>query len=187
MSKHIHLIGIGGIGMSAVAQLLIKQGWKVSGCDLKENALTLQLRQSGIPVWIGHNRQHLEAVDTVAYSSAIPDDNPEMQQARNQGIGLIKRAEILSLLMQNKTVITVTGMHGKTTTASLASYLLSEAGLSPTAAIGGILQNLGGNTLIGEGRFFVAEADESDASFLCYQPDYSIITNHNIARLDIPM
>jgi len=170
--------------MSAVAQLLLKQGWTVSGCDLKESALVSNLRQSGIPVWIGHSAQHLEAVDTVAYSSAIPIDNPEIQEAKRRGLRLMKRAEILSLLMQDKTVITVTGMHGKTTTASLASYLLSEAGLFPTVAVGGILQNLGANVLMGEGRFFVAEADESDGTFLCYHPDYSIITNIDHEHLD---
>jgi UDP-N-acetylmuramate--alanine ligase len=184
MAKHIHLIGIGGIGMSAVAQLLIRQGWRVSGCDLKESTLTSQLRRDNIPIWIGHDAQHLDAVDTVAFSSAIPEDNPEIQEARCRGIRLMRRAEILSLLMQDKTVITVTGMHGKTTTASLAAYLLTEAGLLPTVAVGGILQNLGANALVGQGEFFVAEADESDSSFLCYHPDYSIITNIDYEHLD---
>ncbi|MGD9014869.1 MAG: UDP-N-acetylmuramate--L-alanine ligase [Candidatus Omnitrophota bacterium] len=184
MNRHIHLIGIGGIGMSAVAQLLIRQGWRVSGCDLKDSVLLSQLRQDNIPVYIGHHPQHLDTVDTVAYSSAIPEDNPEMQEARHRGIRLMKRAEILNLLMQDKTVISVTGMHGKTTTASLAAYLLSEAGLFPTVAVGGILQNLGGNALMGQGEFFVAEADESDGSFLCYHPDYSIITNIDYEHLD---
>jgi UDP-N-acetylmuramate--alanine ligase len=184
MTKDIHLIGIGGIGMSAIAQLLLNKGWRVSGCDLKENELIKNLRQIGASVWIGHNPQHLEAVDTLVYSSAIPADNPEIQEARRRGIRLMKRAQILSLLMQDKTVVTVTGMHGKTTTASLASHLLSEAGLFPTIAVGGILQNLGGNALMGEGRFFVAEADESDGSFLYYHPDYSIITNIDYEHLD---
>jgi UDP-N-acetylmuramate--alanine ligase len=185
MIKHIHLIGIGGIGMSAVAQLLLKKETiRVSGCDLKENDLISNLRRAGVSIWVGHNSQHLETVDTVVYSSAIPEDNPEIQEAKHRGIQLMKRAEILSLLMQDKTVVTITGMHGKTTTASLASYLLSEAGLFPTVAVGGILQNLGGNALIGEGRFFVAEADESDGSFLYYRPDYSIITNIDYEHLD---
>ncbi|MFC1658068.1 UDP-N-acetylmuramate--L-alanine ligase [Candidatus Omnitrophota bacterium] len=184
MIKHIHLIGIGGIGMSAIAQLLLKQGWKVSGCDLKQNELTAQLKSLGIRVWIGHDAGHLEQVDTVAYSSAVGESNPEIQEAKRRGMRLMKRAEILSLLMQDKTVITVTGMHGKTTTASLASYLLSEARLFPTAAVGGILMNLGGNALTGEGRYFVAEADESDGSFLCYHPDYSLITNIDYEHMD---
>ncbi len=185
MSKHIHLIGIGGIGMSAIAQLLLnKEAVRVSGCDLKENELISNLRQAGVSIWVGHNSRHLENVDTVVYSSAIPEDNPEIQEARRRGIQLMQRAEILSLLMQDKTVVTVTGMHGKTTTASLASYLLSEAGLFPTVAVGGILQNTGGNALIGEGRFFVAEADESDGTFLYYHPDYSIITNIDYEHLD---
>jgi len=185
MNKHIHLIGIGGIGMSAISQLLLKkETFRISGCDLKENDLISNLRQDGITVWIGHDSQHLETVDTVVYSSAIPENNPEIQEAKRRGIQLMKRAEILAYLMQDKTVITVTGMHGKTTTASLASYLLSEAGLFPTFAVGGIIQNLGGNALLGKGRFFVAEADESDGSFLCYYPDYSIITNIDYEHLD---
>ena len=171
--------------MSAVAQLLLKKAaYRISGCDLKENELIKNLRQIGVSVCVGHNHQHLETVDTVVYSSAIPEDNPEIQEAKRRGIQLMKRAEILSLLMQDKTVITVTGMHGKTTTASLVSYLLSEAGLFPTVAVGGILKNLGGNALLGSGRFFVAEADESDGSFLYYHPDYSIITNIDYEHLD---
>ena len=170
--------------MSAVAQLLLKKGWRISGCDLKENGLIKNLRQAGVLVWVGHNRQHLEAVDTVVYSSAIPEDSLEIQEAKRRGIQLMKRAEILSLLMQDETVITVTGMHGKTTVASLASHLLSEAGLLPTVAVGGILHNLGGNAFLGNGKFFVAEADESDGSFLYYQPDYSIITNIDYEHLD---
>lgn len=184
MIKHIHLIGIGGIGMSAVAQLLLNMGWRVSGCDLKENDLINHLRKAGVCVWIGHNSWHLKTVDTVVYSSAIPEDNPEIQEAKLRGIRLMKRAETLAYLMQDKTVVSVTGMHGKTTTASLASYLLSEAGLFPTVAVGGILHNLGGNALFGKGRFFVAEADESDGSFLYYHPDYSIITNIDYEHLD---
>ena len=170
--------------MSAIAQLLLKKGIRISGCDLKENDLISNLRQAGVSVWLEHNSQHLETVDTVVYSSAIPDDNPEIQEAKRRGIKLMKRAEILSLLMQDKTVVTVAGMHGKTTTTSLASCLLSEAGLFPTVAVGGILQNLGVNALMGRGRFFVAEADESDGSFLCYHPDYSIITNIDYEHLD---
>jgi len=170
--------------MSAVAQLLLNKGWRISGCDLKENDLINKLRESGVSVWMGHNSQHLENVDTVVYSSAIPEDNPEIQEAKLRGVKLMKRAEILACLMHDKTVVTVTGMHGKTTTTSLVSYLFSEAGLFPTVAIGGIMQNLGGNALLGEGRFFVAEADESDGSFLYYHPDYSIITNIDYEHLD---
>lgn len=183
--KHIHLIGIGGIGMSAVAQLLLKKdAFKITGCDLKENELIKNLRKAGIYVWLGHNSQHLEGVDTVIYSTAIPQDTSEIQEAKRRGIHLMRRAEILAYLMQDKTVVTVTGMHGKTTTASLAFYLLSEAGFFPTVAVGGILHNLGGNAILGEGRFFVAEADESDGSFLYYYPDFSIITNIDYEHLD---
>lgn len=171
--------------MSAVAQLLLKRdSLAITGCDLKENELIYELRKAGIVVWIGHDIQHLEGVDTVVYSSAITNDNPEVQEARRRGIQLMKRAELLAHLMEDKIVVTVTGMHGKTTTTSLAAHLLTEAGLLPTIAVGGILQNFGGNALMGEGRFFVAEADESDGSFLNYHPDYSIITNIDHEHLD---
>ena len=184
MAKHIHLMGVGGIGMSAIAHLLIKRGWRVSGCDLKENELLEELRRQGVSVSIGHSIKHLENVDMLAYSSAIPDDNPEIREAKSRGIKLARRAQMLSHLMKKNQVITVTGMHGKTTAASLVSFLLSEAGLSPTVAVGGILQNLGVNALLGEGKYFVAEADESDGSFLYFHPDYSIITNIDHEHLD---
>lgn len=170
--------------MSAVAHLLLKRGLQISGCDLKENDIVQGLRSEGVTVWTEHSSRHLEAVDTLVYSSAIPQNIPEIKEAKRRGIRLMKRAEILAYLMEDKTVITVTGMHGKTTTASLASCLLSEAGLLPTVAVGGIIQNLGGNALLGEGRFFVAEADESDGTFLYYHPDYSIITNIDYEHLD---
>ncbi|MFC1592458.1 UDP-N-acetylmuramate--L-alanine ligase [Candidatus Omnitrophota bacterium] len=184
MFKHIHLIGIGGIGMSAVAQLLLKQGVKISGCDLKENDLVRSLVQDGVSIWAEHHPRHLESVDTLVYSSAITQDNPEIVEAKRRGIRLMRRAEILAYLMRDKRVITVTGMHGKTTTASLISFLFSQAGMLPTVAVGGILHNLGANAILGDGRFFIAEADESDGSFLCYQPDYSVITNIDYEHMD---
>lgn len=182
--KQYHLIGIGGIGMSGIAQLLLRSGIKVSGSDLKESRITKELKILGAEIFIGHNAANLKNVNLIIYSSAIKEDNPEVITAKKFGIPLIKRAEALAQLMKKKCVITVTGSHGKTTTASLASCLLLEAGLFPTVAIGGILRNIDTNACMGNGKYFVAEADESDGSFLYYRPKYSIITNIDREHLD---
>jgi UDP-N-acetylmuramate--alanine ligase len=182
--KHYHLIGIGGIGMSGIAKLLLRQANFVSGSDIKENKIIDELRDSGARIFIGHNAKNIEDADLVIYSSAIKEDNPELEQAHKKTIPILKRAQALAMLMQDKTVITVTGSHGKTTTSSLVSYMLLEAGLSPDIAVGGILKNIDSNAYLGGGKFFVAEADESDGSFLNYQPKYSIITNIDYEHLD---
>ena len=184
MKEYYHFIGIGGIGMSGLAHLLLKAGFSVSGSDLKENRITEELKRLGAKIYSGHKAQNISGQSAVVYSSAIKEDNPEITQARSLGIPLLKRAEALALLMRNKTVITIAGSHGKTTTTSLVSYMLLEAGLCPTVAIGGILKNIDTNACLGSGEFFVAEADESDGSFLCYQPKYSIITNIDREHLD---
>jgi len=184
MNKHYHLIGIGGIGMSGIAQLLLRRGFKVSGSDLKESRNIDELKKLGARIFIGHNRRNINGAEIVVYSSAIKEDNPEIQEAKSQGILLLRRAQALAQLMADKTVITVTGSHGKTTTTSLASHLLMEAGLLPSVAIGGILRNIDTNSYLGSGDFFVAEADESDGSFLYYRPKYSIITNIDYEHLD---
>lgn len=181
---HYHLIGIGGIGMSGIAHLLLRRGFQVSGSDLKESKITEELRRLGARVSLGHNALHAAGADVVVYSSAVAGDNPEMVEARRRGTPVLKRAEALAHLMEQKVVVTVTGSHGKTTTASLVSYLLLEAGLGPTLAVGGILRNIDTNACSGDGKFFVAEADESDGSFLYYHPDYSIITNIDHEHLD---
>lgn len=170
--------------MSAIAQLLLRRGIYVSGSDLKASALTEELKKMGATVFIGHAQENIQGADIVVYSSAIKRENPELKEAAKKNIPAIKRAEALAMLMQDKAVVTVTGSHGKTTTASLASYLLLEAGFSPTLAVGGIIKNIDTNASLGNGRFFVAEADESDGSFLCYKPDYSIITNIDYEHLD---
>src|SRR3989338_5482170 len=182
--EHYHFIGIGGIGMSSIARLILRGNAQVSGSDIKETPLTLELQKLGARLFIGHRAEHARGSTTVIYSSAIREDNPELAEARRQGVRVLKRAQALAELMQDKTVITVAGSHGKTTTSSLASYLLLEAGLSPTAAIGGILRNIDTNACLGEGEFFVAEADESDGSFLHYLPKYSLITNIDREHLD---
>ncbi len=184
MKKYYHFIGIGGIGMSGIAHLLLKSGFMVSGSDLKENRVTEELKRLGAKVFIGHSVNNITKQDVVVYSSAIKDDNPEICQAKLLGLPLIKRAQALASLMQQKTAITVAGSHGKTTTASLVSYMLIEAGLCPTLAIGGILKNIDTNACLGNGKIFVAEADESDGSFLQYEPEYSIITNIDQEHLD---
>jgi len=170
--------------MSGIAQLLLAYGYKVSGSDLRENQITAGLKQSGAQIFLGHNAGNIRGAHTVIFSSAIKEDNPEFIEAKKQGLPLVVRAQALAELMQDKTVITVAGSHGKTTTTSLVSYLLLEAGLLPTVAIGGILKNIDTNACLGNGKFFVAEADESDGSFLYYKPKYSIITNIDREHLD---
>ena len=184
MKKYYHFIGIGGIGMSGIARLMLKSGCQVSGSDLKENRVTQELQGLGATIFLGHQAQNIGAQEVVVYSSAITPDNPEVCQAKILGIPLIQRAQALAELMQDKTVITVAGSHGKTTTTSLISFMLLEAGLCPTAAIGGILNNINTNACLGSGKLFVAEADESDGSFLSYAPQYSIITNIDYEHLD---
>jgi len=184
-AQQIHFIGIGGIGMSGIAAILLKKGFKVSGSDLKDSNIINHLRRAGAKICIGHSAQNLkEDIDLVVYSSAIKEDNPEFKEAKKRHINIMHRAESLARLMQDKVVITVTGAHGKTTTTSLSSYLLLQAGLNPTVAIGGILRSAENNAMFGNGKYFVAEADESDGSFLYYKPDYSIITNIDYEHMD---
>ncbi|MBU1727195.1 MAG: UDP-N-acetylmuramate--L-alanine ligase, partial [Candidatus Omnitrophica bacterium] len=164
MNKAYHFIGIGGIGMSGIAQLLLRSGSHVTGSDLKENKVTEELKKLGAVIFIGHKAGNVKDAALVVYSSAIKDDNPEIREAKRLGIPLIKRAQALAELMKNKSVITVSGSHGKTTTTSLVSYMLIQSGACPSVAIGGILRNIDTNACLGEGKYFVAEADESDGS-----------------------
>ncbi len=180
----VHLIGIGGIGMSGIARLLKSKGKRVTGSDVKMNPTIKGLMDIGIKVFIGHNSHNLDGAQLVVYSSAIKQDNPEILEGKSKCIPVIKRAECLSILMCDKTVITVAGAHGKTTTSSLVFHLLKSAGLKPSACIGGIVKGLNQNAILEKSKFFVAEADESDGSFLYYAPDYSIITNIDYEHLD---
>lgn len=184
MKKYYHFIGIGGIGMSGIARLLLKSGFRVSGSDLKENSITDELKSLGAQIYTNHHTGNINNQDVVVYSSAIKEDNPEIRQAKILRIPLITRAQALAELMLNKTAITIAGSHGKTTTTSLISFMLLKAGLCPSVAIGGILNNINTNACLGNGDFFVAEADESDGSFLNYNPRYSIITNIDYEHLD---
>ncbi len=184
MNRHIHFIGIGGIGVSAIAKLALSKGDKVSGSDLKDSAITLKLAELGAKIFIGHNEGNISGADLIVYSSAIGKDNPELAAALRRGLEVKRRAEFLSELMQDKKVITITGAHGKTTTSSLTAKLLLETGFNPSVAVGGILREDGDNAKSGKSDYFVAEADESDGTFLCYYPDYSIITNIDYEHMD---
>lgn len=184
MKRHIHFIGIGGIGVSGIALLAMKKGDGVSGSDIKASEITRKLASMGAAVLIGHKPQNVNGADMVVYSSAIRQDNPELIAARDKGIPLKRRAEFLAELMADKKVITITGAHGKTTTSCLAAKLLMGAGLHPTIAVGGILREDGDNAKFGDSPYFVAEADESDGTFLYYTPTYSIITNVDEEHMD---
>lgn len=184
MKRHIHFIGIGGIGVSGVAQLALKRGEVVSGSDLKESVITHKLAKMGAQIFIGHKAENAGAADLIVYSSAITNTNPEITAARSRGIPVLRRAEFLTELMADKQVIAITGAHGKTTTSSLAAKLLTTAGFFPTIAVGGILREDGNNAKLGDSPYFVAEADESDGTFLLFKPMYSIITNIDYEHMD---
>ncbi len=175
--QRIHFVGIGGTGMSGIAEVLLNLGYAVSGSDIKESATTARLADLGITITIGHQRENITQVDVVVVSSAIDRKNPEVDEAYQQRIPVIPRAEMLAELMRFRFGIAVAGTHGKTTTTSLTASLLAEGGLDPTFVIGGRLNSAGTNAQLGSGRYLVAEADESDASFLYLQPMIAIVTN----------
>jgi UDP-N-acetylmuramate--alanine ligase len=182
--RNIHLIGIGGCGMSAVAKVLHEMGYKISGSDVKESANTIRLEELGVKVTHEHSASNLREADLVIYSTAISKDNPERQGAKDDGIPLFSRAEMLSWIMdQSKVSIAVSGTHGKTTTTSMLSLLFDRCGLNPTYLIGGET-DVSGNARLGNGRFAIAEADESDGSFLKLNPSIAIVTNIEDDHLD---
>ncbi|MCA1959592.1 MAG: UDP-N-acetylmuramate--L-alanine ligase [Desulfomonile sp.] len=182
--RDVHFVGIGGVGMSGIAEILLALGFHVSGSDLAESAGTRRLESLGARIWIGHHRDHLEKADVVVFSSAVPDDNPELVAARERRIPVIPRAEMLAELMRMQTSVAVAGMHGKTTTTSMIASVLSHAGLEPTVVIGGKLDVLGGGAKLGAGNLLVAEADESDRSFLKLFPSLAVVTNMDLEHLD---
>ncbi len=173
----IHFVGIGGIGMSGIAEVLINLGYKVSGSDLKETDTTKRLEQFGARIFYGHSENNIEDAGCIVISSAIKKDNPELLKANEMGIPVILRAEMLAELLRMKYSVLVAGTHGKTTTTSLISHLLFCAGMDPTMVVGGKLNNIGTNAKLGQGSFIVAEADESDGSFLLLSPTIAIATN----------
>ncbi len=175
--KRIHFVGIGGAGMSGIAEVLANQGYQVSGSDLAESAVTKRLARLGVKVAVGHQAANVAGADAVVVSTAVAADNPEIVAARDKGIPVVPRALMLAELMRLKQGIAVAGTHGKTTTTSLVASVLAEGGLDPTFVIGGRLLSAGVNARLGKGDFLVAEADESDASFLYLQPVLAVITN----------
>jgi UDP-N-acetylmuramate--alanine ligase len=180
----IHFIGIGGIGMSGIAEILLNLGYQVSGSDLNESANTLKLKDQGAQIFKGHFKKNIQDVQLVVYSSAINEENPEVIEAKEHKIPIIKRAEMLAELMRLKYGIAVAGSHGKTTTSSFLATILHKMDYRPTSIIGGIVKNLGGHAIKGESEYLIAEADESDGSFLYLNPIMSIITNIDNDHLD---
>lgn len=182
--KKIHFVGIGGIGMSGIAEVLYNMGYTVTGSDIKESETVKRLKSFGIKVFIGHSRDNIDNTDVVVYSSAVKQDNPELIKAKSLGIPVIPRAEMLAELCRLKYSILVAGAHGKTTTTSLIATALTDAGFDPTIVIGGKLKSIGTNAKLGQGEFLVAEADESDGSFLKLTPAVAVITNIDREHLD---
>jgi UDP-N-acetylmuramate--alanine ligase len=175
--RRIHFVGVGGAGMSGIAEVLLTLGYEISGSDLHSNAATVQLQQCGASIHQGHAAEYIAGCDAVVVSSAITADNPEVAAAQAARIPVVPRAEMLAELMRFRYGIAVAGTHGKTTTTSLIASLLAENGLDPTFVIGGRLNSAGSNARLGAGRYLVAEADESDASFLHLKPMLAVITN----------
>lgn len=184
--KKVFFVGIGGVGMSGIAEVLVNLGYEVSGSDLKASANTERLAKKGATIYIGHRAENIDAAgaNVVVTSSAIHPGNPEVARARELGIPVIRRAEMLAELMRFRFGIAIAGTHGKTTTTSLTASLLTDAGLDPTFVIGGVLTAAGSNARLGEGQYLVAEADESDRSFQLLQPMISIVTNIDADHLE---
>ncbi len=182
--QHIHFVGIGGAGMCGIAEVLKNQGYIISGSDIKASKTTAQLEENGIRVFIGHAAENIQNADVLVVSTAIDAQNPEIKTAIENRIPVVRRAEMLGELMRYRHGIAVAGTHGKTTTTSLVTCMLAEENLDPTYVIGGLLNRTGVNAALGESRFIVAEADESDASFLHLQPMAAIVTNIDADHMD---
>lgn len=182
--RHIHFVGIGGIGMSGIAEVLLNLGYAISGSDQGESDITARLASLGARIFKGHSADNLDSCDVVVTSTAIKQDNPEVIKAHELGIPVIPRAEMLAELLKMKFSVAISGMHGKTTTTSMISSLLAHGGLDPTMVIGGKLASIGSNAKLGDGEVLVAEADESDGSFLKLSPAIAVITNIDREHLD---
>jgi UDP-N-acetylmuramate--alanine ligase len=183
-TTQLHFVGIGGIGMSGIAEVFLNQGYRITGSDLSSNDVTKRLEQLGAKIYVGHAAEHMRGANVVVVSSAVRPTNPEVIEAKRLRIPVIPRAEMLGELMRGKTGIAVAGTHGKTTTTSMLATVLTTAGLDPTLVIGGKVDSLGGNAKHGTGQFVVAEADESDGSFLHLPTTYGIVTNIDNDHLD---
>ena len=182
--QRIHFVGIGGIGMSGIAEVLLTLGFKVSGSDLKASSVTDRLRKLGATVFEGHRAENIEGVEVVVTSSAIVPENPEVVEARKRHVPVIQRAEMLAELMRLKYGIAIAGMHGKTTTTSMVAAVLASGGLDPTVVVGGRVDALGSNARLGKSQYLVAEADESDRSFLSLSPILAVVTNIDREHMD---
>ncbi|MEI2997350.1 MAG: UDP-N-acetylmuramate--L-alanine ligase [Sutterella wadsworthensis] len=182
--NHLHFVGIGGAGMSGIAEVMLNLGYVVSGSDLSKSAVTERLQSLGVRVFCGHDKKHIRGADAVVISSAVHEDNPEVVAARELGIPVVPRAVMLAELMRLRRGIAIAGAHGKTTTTSLTASLLAAGDLDPTFVIGGRLNSAGANARLGTGEFLVAEADESDASFLNLTPVISAVTNIDEDHMD---
>lgn len=182
--KKIHMVGIGGSGMNGIAEVLLNLGYEVSGSDLADGAVTRRLTGLGARISVGHRAENLGEADVLVKSTAVSKDNPEVLAARERGIPVIPRAEMLAELMRLKTGIAVAGTHGKTTTTSLLATMFMTAGFDPTVIIGGRLNAYGTNAVLGQGEYLIAEADESDGSFLCLAPIVTVVTNVDADHLD---
>ncbi len=180
----VHMVGIGGAGMSGIAEVLLNMGFTVTGSDMAAGRAVRRLEQLGAAVFIGHGAENVGKADVVVKSTAIQDNNPELVRARELSVPIIPRAEMLAELMRMRTGIAVAGTHGKTTTTSLLATIFTEAGLDPTVIIGGRLNTYGSNARLGEGEFLIAEADESDGSFLCLSPIMTVVTNVDRDHMD---
>jgi len=182
--KRIHFVGIGGIGMSGIAEVLLNLGYTISGSDLSQSDLTQRLASLGARIYTGHHASNLGDTDVVVTSTAVKTDNPEVLEAHKRNIPVIPRAEMLAELLKMKFSIAVSGSHGKTTTTSMVATVLASGGLDPTMVIGGKLASIGSNAKLGDGEVIVAEADESDGSFLKLSPSLAVITNIDLEHLD---
>lgn len=180
----LHFIGIGGIGMSGIAEVLLSLGYKVSGSDISESANVARLREKGAEIFIGHSKENIKNATVVVYSSAVTDSNPEMMEAKANNLPIMRRAEMLAELMRLKYGLAIAGTHGKTTTTSFLATILQGSDYDPTYIIGGIVKNLDGHAKVGKGEFLVAEADESDGSFLLLSPIMSVVTNIDNDHMD---
>jgi len=182
--QRIHFVGIGGVGMSGIAEVLVNLGYKVSGSDMKESDTTRRLESMGAKVFIGHRPENIDDAHVVVISSAVKDDNPEVFAAREMQTPVIPRAEMLAELMRLKYGVAVAGAHGKTSTTSMVATVLAKGGIDPTVVIGGKVNSLGAGAKLGQGEFLVAEADESDGSFLKLSPTIAVVTNIDAEHLD---
>lgn len=182
--KHVHFVGIGGCGMSGIAEILACSGYKVTGSDMALGPVTSRLRKLGVKVFKGHSRRNITGADVLVYSSAVPDTNPEIIEAREHNVPVIRRAEMLGELMRMKYAVGVAGTHGKTTTSSMIGGILTHGGLDPTLIVGGIVRHIGSGAVMGKSQYLVAEADEFDRSFLKMPSTIAVITTLEADHLD---